>query len=237
MDISRIWEDADWTSEARQIIDGLKKFPDNSKIILLLRHSQRIEPIHFDKQADLNLTPLGRKMAKYFGNKLPKDRSIRLFHSIVERCRNTAEEIFSGFKEIGGKAILKGTLRPLSHIGINLDSFIEESKKYNNLEIFNRWSAGLYSSEFWSNLILYSQNAAKLIWPEITNTPEKGIDIHVSHDMHILALRFGWFGLPPNNKWINYLGGFAFSFNEDDILLYYDKKLKVVEIPYWWKKT
>ena len=37
------------------------------------------------------------------------------------------------------------------------------------------------------------------------------IDIHVTHDLHLLALRLGWFGIPPNKKWISYLGGFAFS--------------------------
>ena len=41
MDTEKIWKEGEWTNEARQIIDGLKKFPDNSKIILVLRHSHR----------------------------------------------------------------------------------------------------------------------------------------------------------------------------------------------------
>ena len=42
--------------------------------------------------------------------------------------------------------------------------------------------------------------------------------------------------LENRKKWINYLGGFAFSFVEDKILLYNENKLATVEIPYWWKK-
>jgi len=236
MDINKIWKEADWPSEARQIIEGLKKFPDNSKIILILRHSQRNEPKDFDVDADLNLTHQGRKIAKIFGENLPKDKPIRMFHSKADRCRDTAEEIFNGFKEIGGEAVLKGNLIPLSRIGISLEFFIEENKKYNILKIFNRWAAGLYSSELWSPLTPYCQKAAEVMWTQIDNVPETALNIHVTHDLHLLALRFGWFGIPPNKKWINYLGGFAFSFIEDKILLFDSNKLITVEIPYWWKK-
>lgn len=236
MDINKIWKDADWPSEARQIIEGLKKFPDNSKIILILRHSQRNEPKDFDIDADLNLTLLGRKIAKIFGEKLPKDKPIRMFHSKTDRCKDTAEEIFNGFKEIGGEAVLKGNLIPLSRIGIRLEFFLEENKKYDILKIFNRWTAGLYSPELWSPLIPYCQKAAQVIWTQIDNAPEKALDIHVTHDLHLLTLRLGWFGIPPGKEWINYLGGFAFSFIEDKILLFNSNKLIHVEIPYWWKK-
>ena len=237
MDTNRIWQEANWPSEARQIIDGLKKFPNNAKIILLLRHSQRNEPEIFDVDADLNLTHQGREIAKIFGTNLPKDNFIRLFHSKADRCRETAEEIFNGVKEIGGEAVIKGTLLPLYRIGISFDFFSEENKKYDILEIFNRWSAGLYSPEYWSPLIPYSQKAAEVMWLEIENAPAKTLDIHVTHDLHLLALRFGWFGIPPSKDWINYLGGFAFSFNDNRILLYHDKKFVDVEVPYWWKKT
>ena len=43
MDTEKIWKEGEWTNEASQIIDGLKKFPDNSKIILILRHSHQNE--------------------------------------------------------------------------------------------------------------------------------------------------------------------------------------------------
>jgi hypothetical protein len=237
MEINKIWKKADWPYEARQIIEGLKKFPDKTKIILLLRHSQRNEPDDFDVNADLNLTLQGRKIANHFGKKLPTDKTVRLFHSKADRCRETAEEIFNGFKEIGGEAILIGDLLPLHHIGIDLEFFLEENKKYDILEIFNRWSAGLYSPEHWNSLFLYSQKAADIIWEQIENASEQTLDIHVTHDLHLLALRFGWFGIPPSRKWVNYLGGFAFSFFERRILLYADNKFFNVEMPYWWRDT
>ena len=44
MDSEKIWKESDWTEQARQLIEGLKQFPDDSKIILVLRHSHRDEP-------------------------------------------------------------------------------------------------------------------------------------------------------------------------------------------------
>ncbi|KKM16189.1 hypothetical protein LCGC14_1688390, partial [marine sediment metagenome] len=63
------------------------------------------------------------------------------------------------------------------------------------------------------------------------------LNIFVTHDLNLMALRFGWFGLPPE-RWVKFLGGFAFAFHEDRILLLdYYGELKKVEIPYWWKKS
>ena len=40
----KIWKKYPWTKQACNIIEHLDKFPANSKIILILRHSQRYEP-------------------------------------------------------------------------------------------------------------------------------------------------------------------------------------------------
>ncbi|MFW9968810.1 MAG: histidine phosphatase family protein [Candidatus Odinarchaeota archaeon] len=236
MEIHKIWKKADWSFEAQELLEGLKKFPKNSTIILLLRHSQRNEPEDFNINIELNLTEEGRKIANFFGKNLPKDKLIRVFHSKAERCRDTAKEIFNGFKESGGEAVLKGDFLPLYRIGIDMEFFMEQNRKYDILEIFNRWSAGLYSPELWFPLISYSQKAAEFMWVGVENAQEKTLDIHITHDLHLLALKFGWFGIPPTEKWINYLGGFAFSFIDENILLFNNNQLTRVEIPYWWKR-
>jgi len=175
-------------------------------------------------------------MANYFGRKLPRDKPIRLFYSKAERCRDTAREIFNGVRDFGGEAILKEELVPLYRIGINLEFFYEENKKYDILEIFFRWVAGLYSPELWLPLGSYCQKAAEIIMGNFKNIPDNGLDIHITHDLHLMALKFGWFGLPPTKKWVNYLGGFAFSFINDEILLLDSKNMIHIEIPYWWKQ-
>ncbi|MHA2283765.1 MAG: hypothetical protein ACXAC5_23220 [Promethearchaeota archaeon] len=44
MEGEHIWENADWTVQARNITEAVAKFPEASKIILVLRHSHRNNP-------------------------------------------------------------------------------------------------------------------------------------------------------------------------------------------------
>ena len=41
MNIEKIWNTSNWTTHARNIINGLTKFSEDSKLILILRHSHR----------------------------------------------------------------------------------------------------------------------------------------------------------------------------------------------------
>ncbi|MFX0137223.1 MAG: hypothetical protein ACFFDN_26530 [Candidatus Hodarchaeota archaeon] len=235
MNIEKIWITSNWTTQARSLIDGLRKFSEDSNLILMLRHSHRNEPEFLDKVHKLRLTPEGHAIAKKFGESLPKNRSIRIFHSIIWRCEETAENIHNGFKSIGGKSELKGEFSPLYDIGIDNRSFLEQFKNYHFKEILFRWAAGFYLPEEWTPFIQYSQNTAHLIWNQLKDAPERGLDIYVTHDWHLMSLRFGWFGVPPDERWVEFLGGFAFTFEEERILLLDYGQLKSLEIPHWWK--
>ncbi len=237
MDTEKIWKEGEWTNEARQIINGLKKVPDNSKIILILRHSHRNEQTSFEKGQKTRLTPQGHVIAKKFGEKLPNNRSIKIFHSIIWRCEETAENIHEGFKSIGGTSELKGELEPLATIGItDREFFLNEFNSVPVLDIFYRWAVGFYNPNVWTPFIEYCQSTAHTILDQVKNSPENGLDIFVTHDFNVMALRFGWYGLLPKS-WVKFLGGFAFTIEEDQTLLLDYGELKPVAIPHWWKKS
>ncbi len=44
MNLDNAWETLDWTFHARKLVIGLAEFPKNSRIIVLLRHSERNVP-------------------------------------------------------------------------------------------------------------------------------------------------------------------------------------------------
>ena len=79
-EINMIWDKKAWTEQAREIIKSLKNPVFDSKSILILRHSQRYEPKLTDVNQYMELTPQGRSIARLFGKKLPKNRTIRLFN-------------------------------------------------------------------------------------------------------------------------------------------------------------
>ncbi|MHA2287350.1 MAG: hypothetical protein ACXABG_01060 [Promethearchaeota archaeon] len=236
MDIEEIWEKGEWTIEARQLIEGLNEFPDNSKITLLLRHSHRNEPTSLSSAQKLRLTPQGHAIAKKFGEKLPSSRPINIFHSVIWRCEETALNIHEGFKSIGGTSDMRGQLLPLQSVGIMDREFFLE--KFNNIpffDVFYRWLVGFYNPDVWTPFIEYCRSSAYTILDHVRNSPENGLNIFVTHDLNVMALRFGWFGLRPEN-WVKFLGGFAFAIEEEQTLLLDYGELKAVAVPQWWEK-
>jgi len=236
---NKIWKENAWTKQASKIIEGLVKFPAHSRIIIIMRHSQRYEPKLVNKSdlkgANMELTPLGKEAAKNFGENLPVDRPIRLFHSPSNRCKVTAEKIYQGIKEVNGRGNIIGECDALYGIGINSQSYLDEFNAYKNYQVILRYLAGVYSPNLWPPAQPFYQRSGEQIWSQIENISEGGINIFVTHDFHTMIFRFGWFGLPPDERWINYLGGFAFSIIEDHILLLDHGKLIKLGIPHWWK--
>ena len=235
MDIEKIWNESEWPTEARQIINGLTQFQKDSKIILILRHSQRDEPENLEEMHKLRLTPEGHTIAKKFGEELPSDRPIRLFHSVIWRCQETAEDILSGFETIGGKGKMKGVFAPLYDLQTAPKFFSNVFNNYTGDQFIYRWVAGLYPQDQITSLQQYCQKAAKLIWKEYKKAPDKNIDIHITHDLFIIALKLGWFGIPPRNNWVSFLGGFALVFEKNSMLLLDSDGIVTTEIPYWWE--
>ncbi len=234
-----IWEENPWMKQARHIIEGLDKFPAHSKITIIIRHSQRFEPKLVDesdlKGANMELTPLGQESAKFYGESLPITRPVRFFHSPSNRCKVTAEKIYQGFTEINGKGDFIGECNALYGIGINNQSYLDEFNTYENYRVILHYLAGVYSPDLWPPAQPFYQRSGKQIWSQIESISEGGINIFVTHDFHTMIFRFGWFGFPPDERWIDYLGGFAFSIIDDQLLLLDYGKLIKLGIPYWWK--
>ncbi len=233
------WEKYNWTEQASKILKGLGNFPSHLKISIILRHSQRFEPKLVNenelKRANMELTPLGEEVAMKFGESLPLQRQVRLFHSPRTRCKVTAEKIHQGFTKVKGKVLLIRESDSLYGIGINNQSYLDEFNTYENYQVILRYLAGVYAPELWPPALPFIQRSGKQIWNQIESTSEGGLNIFITHDFHTMIFRFGWFGLPPDKRWVDYLGGFAFSILEDHILLLDHGKLIKLGIPYWWK--
>ncbi|MFX0028851.1 MAG: hypothetical protein ACFE8B_06550 [Candidatus Hermodarchaeota archaeon] len=233
MNYKSIWNQSDWTEEARSLLEGLGKFPKDSKIILIIRHSHRKSIQQLTVEAiDLRLTLLGHEIAKIFASNLPLDKSIRLFYSPNQRCKETAIDIFEGSKYVSSQCTINGPINELFDFGVKPDFLIEEINKYPKSFLY-RWVAGIYPSKKITPFNDYCQNALRIILAKNLESPKKSIDVHVSHDIIILAYRLGWFGLSPDGKRPSFLGGFAFTITENHILLLDVDKLLTVEIPYW----
>jgi len=235
-DLEDFWRTSKWLHQAKLLIERLEKYPSNTSIGLILRHSKRYEPSFSDENQNMDLTEEGKQIARLFGTKLPHSREIVIFYSEVDRCRETAEQIHRGFMERNGKSVIKGECKILRGIGLNPNVFMEELKKYSLLDVIVRWSAGLYPEEHWPTIKSYCKRAANIIWPYLQKLEQNTLAIFVTHDLHSIVLRYGWFGFPLDSRGIDYLGGYAFSIGKNEITVLDYGDIKKAEIPYYWKK-
>jgi len=234
MDFGKIWLESGWTKEARLIIEGIKKFPAATNLIMFLRHSHREAILNVEHMANLGLTEQGKQIARIFGSKLPLDKSIRIYYSTVTRCKETAESIIDGFEDAGGKGKLIGPFKPLFFIEGEGEYIVKQIFDNPDKELINRWAAGHFPEEKIQPLHKYSQETAKKIFNMNKEAPNNSIDIYLTHDLQIMALRFSWFGLDPCTYWVSYLGGFVLLKNEHNTKLLNNGKIQEVKAPHWW---
>ena len=64
-------------------------------------------------------------------------------------------------------------------------------------------------------------------------TQTGGINIHVSHDLFIIGLRYGWFNRIFKKGWVSFLGGFVVSLNNGQNLLLDIENISIEPIKLW----
>ena len=232
-DFKLIWETDDWTLQARKIIESIPNFSKNSSLIIILRHSHRIDTADMQLMVNLGLTDMGKEITRIFGSKLPKSKYVKLYHSTVSRCKETADSILDGFKNIGGLGEVIGPIEPLYSIGNEPDFVLKMAYKYPGAKFINRWAIGLFPNKYIKNFTTYSIEAATRIWNQ--SNESKFINIHITHDLILMALKYGWFGIAPDKDWVNLLGGFIMAILKDKIILSDQNGFHTYELPHWFR--
>ncbi len=178
---------------------------------------------------DILLTENGRREACSLGKNLSFLSPVRLYHSPVPRCRETAEEIHTGISATGNESEVAGEIFNLGGPYIQGDwlQVVKEVDRYGQGSFVRKWFNGEISTE----LIMPLEEAALLQLKTITENLEENAhsSIYVSHDWNIMILREYYFklahedvGLPP------FLDSVAvYRENNNMVLLYHDKKIEV----------
>lgn len=218
-EVKNIWQSADWTKEARNLISGINKFPKNAKIFLFIRHSKREDSNDATVLDKMGLTELGIKIARIFGTRLPTSRFLLLYHSHSPRCKQTALAISEEFHEIGGHYEIRGTQTPVNKLNSKKGFITAQALKYGGPGFITRWRKNRLSKDIIINFEEYCINVYDHI-KTIGNSSREGIIcIHVNHDLFIIALREGWFNCSSEHFWPSFLGGYGISFGKDNYYL------------------
>lgn len=196
------------------LLTTLLETPRQSHAAAILRHAERF-PITDPARPELaELKPSGVEASIDFGRRVTGFGRVRLYHSPVKRCQQTAEGILRGLAERGVKGEIAG---PREELGV---AYIRNTLEAGRL-------GGALGEEFirhWFN---------RQVPPDIVRPPaevgalhrdfiermlrenavqERCLDLHVTHDWNILALREWLLGVRHEEAgWIDFLDGLVFT--------------------------
>jgi hypothetical protein len=201
---------------------------------LLIRHASRQAiPSGRIGHHDVPLTDTGRQMAHELGQALPSDATVRLFHSPIPRCEETAEYIRRGVISNEGSVILMGKRDFLDTIGIvDLKQMVMILERHGRHHLVRQWLDGKLENTIMRNPHhIVQRTLQEIIASKRDKSPlQKTIDIHITHDLNILAAREILLGVKlENGGWSKYLDGLIFLHNPHTIMVMweaYKQKIK-----------
>ena len=241
-----VLESVEWSRPALSLLSHCAELDQGRPAIMHVRHTERTSLEHGGASGDDMLsTPSGVEAAKEFGVRLPSDRRYRLYHTYVQRARETAEAIRDGIVSRGGSAEIVevvpfmysidrvAVIRYLNKVRERCGSEAETSVVFTN-----DWLAGLVTPP---GCILPSYDFARTVADytlrKLESATPDTLDIYVSHDTYVGSVMFHWFGVPVHQDGIDFLDGFLLQLEDNGMIVWYRNKRMASDYPHWWKPS
>ncbi|MFQ5832254.1 MAG: hypothetical protein ACE5H4_06115 [Candidatus Thorarchaeota archaeon] len=223
IEVEMNWRNLDWLENARNLLIWLANVKNSSPALLAIRRSHREVIRTFDEMAETGITELGHDMAREFGKRIPVELDIQILHSFIPRCRQTAESIAEGFRDIGG------TVKRVKSFGLLIGPRVIDLELWNRVgddgvgvaSFVNDWADGLFPQEgiepfgeFKNRLLKGTIGIPRGTEPGLLHTC-------VTHDLFLVIAKSTYLRLrvtdedrPP------FLGGFGLVTEAEQVLFY-----------------
>ncbi len=230
--MSSILDQVDWGNPVLSLLEKTNNLGTGIPALIHIRHSER-------NLGELNtdITQTGLKASKQFGEKLPKDRTYRLYHTSASRTEQTALKIIEGLYENQCNASIKGTFYELNALR-DVEKAVSNFRKYwdEKTQIkswFYKWAAGHYPPWEMRPSLDLSQQAADIMMQNLETASSDSIDIYVTHDVWVAFCIFHWFGLMID-RWVTFLDGYLVQFYPEFMKVFLSDSTIECEYPHWW---
>ena len=235
--MSSILETVEWGQSILNILSHTKKLDPNLPAIMHIRHTERpMNPLGNPEGFTLLSTEQGKQGAYELGSRLPTNRKYRIYHTIIERTRETALEIQRGLASNNVKSEVIDSF-PLSTV-VTRAKFSEIAKRESAIglglqEIGTRWLSNHYPP--WARVpsLDFAQRGASFTIENLKSADNGSFDVYVSHDTFIAPFLFHWFGIYPVD-WVKFLEGFILQLTEEKMIVITKDGKKELYYPYWW---
>jgi hypothetical protein len=239
-----VLELVEWSRPALSLLSHCAELDCSKPAIMHVRHTERTSTEHGGVSGDDMLsTPSGIAAATEFGVRLPSDRRYRLYHTYVQRARETARAIRDGIVSRGGSAEIIEVLPfkySIDRVAVNryLNKVRERcgNEDATAVGFTNDWLAGLVTPP---SCILssyeFARNVADYTLRKLESATADTLDIYVSHDTYVGSIMFHWFGVPVHLDGVGFLDGFLLQLEDNGIVVWFRNKRMVLDYPHWWK--
>lgn len=209
------------------LIEAVKRHAREGRpAALFVRHAER-EPVHDLRRHELALlTPRGHEQAREAGALLAKAASyVRVHHSPVERCGETARGLVAGIIDAGSRAELVCEVPALA------SPFVLDRARLDDIFVaqtsFHGFLRDWFDGKFPSDILMprgpaaLSQVAAVLahLNDDAGAFRKDALHVFVSHDWNILLVREEMVGHRIEDGWPHYLDGFALAVDGDELVI------------------
>lgn len=201
-------------SSGQELLHTIHSLPPADAVAAMLRHAARYPIADPTDPTQAELTPEGAQSAVAFGTRIRGFGQVRLFHSPVKRCRQTAECIARGAGAAGLAVDLVGAQEEL---GIDYIFDLPEAGRLtaqHGEHLVRLWFSGQVAPTVLRPARAIATDklgylAARLREPV---THGRRLDLHISHDWNILILRELMLGVRHEDTgWLEFLDGVVFT--------------------------
>lgn len=236
----RVLTAVEWGQPALSLLRHTQSLNSLKPAVLHIRHTARTQATKGTDGRTLVSTPMGRQAAVEFGESLPKNRRYKLYHTYMDRARETAEEIHRGITESGGVSEIAGRIEFMIILDRRADMEWTQSQRYfpedGAYHKTCQWLAGLIPEENLKPSMELAHEISKITTANLVGAPSDAFHIYISHDIWILALMFHWFGVPPHPGGLRFLDGFLMQLDENQMNVWFRDVSESHEYPHWWPK-
>jgi hypothetical protein len=206
------------------IISTLERLNLPCRAAIMIRHSERPHIASAVGNHDVALTPAGIEAAARLGHTLSsRYKHIRLFHSPVLRCAQTAQSICEGAGPAGASATVHG---PRNCLGgsylLDPTAALPLADELGSKFVRTWFSGGLPPAIIKSLAESLAEHTEYILAELGAPQAPASIDVHVTHDWNLMVLREGIFGIRYEEVgWPDYLDGIVFHEAEGRIVASY----------------
>jgi broad specificity phosphatase PhoE len=198
-------------------------------IVMLLRHAER-DPFVFGSKEDPLLTRKGHEDAFKLGQELGILAPVRVYHSSITRCQQTAYELCRGISHQNGSCKIVGEiidLGPALYV-VDWDGILLSLQKHDSA-FFRLWFDGKLNE----GLIVPLERAAKRCLHLLINQlkGDEITTINISHDWNIMVILEHYFHLRHEDiGYPDFLSGIVAYQENQKLCLQYDKYRCILEV-------